>query len=558
MGGATRFQALAAALIGMVVWLLAQGIASHPHPSLIDNDSWMHVVRLHEVLARGAWNHGITLRDGAPSGYALHWTMPLDLLALALASPLAGTLGWHGAVDAVAPYVGPVTGMGLLAAVAWAAAPLGRGVPVLAVLLSAAAPPVIGYGLLGICDHHLLIEAVGVAAIAAGWRLATGSDSAARGAVAGLLGGVGLWVALEAMPLVLLSWALGTGAALWRPQAHRRSALAQALALASTTAVALALDQPADPATTDRLGPVVLALALLCAVLTLVTLSQAERPPRRRVMVVGAVAAVAGLLWLALYFGAKQSSPALEPAVAAWFWGGIAEFASPLSLHPAMAIMVLAQPAMAVLAAGFLLWRSQGRERLMWAAALAVSVALLAAGAACARMTLHAAVPDALILAVAISRLFTLALRPGLRVARVVAPVLAIALPYAAPLALGSPAALPKCPVDEAARLLAAEPAPLVLADINLSPPLLYKAPNTRTLSGPYHVNPQGLSALYAFATAGEAEGHAIVGHLGATHVLVCPPGMPDGPLRRRLLEGRAPDWLEPMNAGPVRLYRVR
>ncbi|HLO76926.1 MAG TPA: hypothetical protein VK196_10780 [Magnetospirillum sp.] len=554
------FAVLGIAALGALIWLLALGVPTSHAVAVNDSDSWMHVVRLLEILERGAWNHGITLRDGAPTGYALHWSMPLDLLVLGAAAPLAASQGWEAAIRAIAPYVGAITGILLIVAMAWAILPAGRLAAGLAVIFTATALPVLGYGRLGVCDHHLLIEAVSVAAVAAAWRASGNGARAGLGALTGVLGGLCLWTALEAAPAALLAGMVVILPAILAPERYRPMAAAYAVALPATTLLALAIDRPADLATTDRLGPVIALLAVLGGATVVVALLPAvtRLSLLRRFVAVGVFAVIGGALWIAAFLLCKRLSPGLtDPAVAAWHWGDIAEMTSPLRLGVGMAVALLTQPILAMIAAALLAWRSGGRERLLWAAALAIMLILFAGGLVAARLTLHAAVPSAAILAIALARLKSL---------RLLLPLAVVGLPFLLPAIIGTVPAQSSgnCVLAEASRVLAAEPGAVVLADVNLSPELLYLTRTVRTVSGTYHVNARGLGDLYHFnAAATDAAAKTIADRIGATHVLACSSGgMPASPFRDRLFNGQHPDWLIPLpltapESGPMRLFRI-
>lgn len=563
-----RFRWLHAAP-GVACWLLLEGLLANGRAALVDNDSWMHAVRLVEIVRRGAWLGGITFRDGAPSGYALHWTLPFDLLVLAMAMPLAWLRGWEAAIFSVAPFAGPVTGILLILALCWAVAPApSKALPIFAGLCAAAAPLLIAYGSVGICDHHLLIDAVMLAALGAAWRVARPGDHPRTGIVAGLAGALALWTALEAMPGAMAGAGFVVLCAILAPEHHRRSATAYAVALATATAVAFAVDHAPDWATSDRLGPLVVVQALLAAAVILLAVSRpvARRPRGQRVVVVGGAGLAAAVSWLALALLARRlSSGIADHEVERWFWSGISEFQSPKDA--ATFLLDLGASSLALAVAGYRLWRTR---QPVWLVAGLLQLALLVAGALWMRMSLHASLCAAVILADALARLMERPMGPCGRLARTLVPAALICFPI---LGFGvlsrshpdEPPEAKACEVDEAARLIDALPgAPVVLADVDVSPPLLYHSRNLRTVSGPYHVNAAGLVDIVRFGTAADdREARAIAARRQARFVLMCASdGMPPGEMRSRLLAGDPPPWLErvplsdPASAG-LRLYRV-
>jgi asparagine N-glycosylation enzyme membrane subunit Stt3 len=559
---------LAAALPGMALWLLGalgwvlSGQASFHMVN--DADSYVHVVRLLEILDRGSWAGGLILRDGAPGGYALHWTMPMDLLMLALAAPLAPAQGWEAAILAVAPFGGVVTGLMLVAAMAWAVAPCGRpSASVLAGLMVAAAPTVMSYGRPGIYDHHALIETTMVLALGAAWRLAGREDRLWAGVQAGVLAALALWTALEALPAAALTAAFALLLTTLDPAGRRRSALGFGLALPLATAFFLTLDPPATAMTVDRLSPVFLALAALAGALVLI----ARLLPERRLAWMGALSLAAAAVWLAVFLAAWKAAPLFpDPAVARFMWEQTTEMQPPP--WPSVALLALG-PGLIGLAVALVraLLAPNSAARWRWVAA-AVALAILSAiGAHWARLSFHAATLGAAIAGIGLTALMERPLGLAGRLGRSVLVAAMVATPMLAGLTLagGIGTTQGRCDVSALAARLDAQGPAIVMADVNLSPPLLYYSRHLRTVSGPYHKNGGGMTDLVHFGTSGdEAEARKIMDERGATLVLLCADeSMPPGPMRQRLRDGRAPPWLERVELSApeeadLRLYRRR
>src|ERR1700744_1172835 len=91
------------------------------HGSLLNPDSYMRLVRLHDIMRAHA-PIDIVARDASSSGTLLYWSHVLDSLLLVLATPLMPLLGEHEALRWAGIALGPL-GAGLLGlALAWGGA----------------------------------------------------------------------------------------------------------------------------------------------------------------------------------------------------------------------------------------------------------------------------------------------------------------------------------------------------------------------------------------------------------------------------------------------------
>jgi len=537
---------------GLLLWLLlAVATGWNRVEPLLDNDGYMHVVRLWDIVARGSWGGGWFSRDGAPVGMVLHWTMPYDLVELALAAPLAPWLGWHEAIRLTAPGGALATGLMLVAASAWAIAPAGRPIATtLAGLLAATPPVVLAYGSLGRDDHHLLILAAWVAVGGALWRLLRPGAGWRAGALLGLLAGVGAWIATESAPPALgAALAVAALVAIDAPR-FRASALGFALALPTTMALALLLDPPLEALSLDRLSPLFLAAGLIAAAAVAIAATTPRWTP------LAMVVATAAIVLLAHQFGTTAIFS--DPDVGRRFWAGIAEFLPP---DNPQALLLALGAGLVGLGLALAAWATSRNP--VWALLVAALALLLAIGLRHARFGLYPSAFGALLSAAALARLRPLPLRAGATALAAVAPLVLAALAPGAPQAANGP---PRCAVAEAAAAIEQDrPGAIVLADVNLSARLLYAGPTLRTVAGPYHGNADGLVDLaHAAAAIDEAALGAILRRRQADFLLLCPEaGADDGPLRRRLLAGEAPSWLKRVAltdpaAADLKLYRVR
>jgi len=257
-------------LFVLVVPLTAQLMASRGVLSgeMADPDSYMVLARLRAVLEQGGWNGGLFLRDNAPNGMVLHWTMAYDLVFLALAAPLAAALGWAKALAAVAFAIGPLGFACLILAAVWAAAPaIDAPARRFLGMVLALAPTVVNYGAPGSATHHLAILLGWVLFMGCALRVAA-SPRESRGSGAGLSAAAALWLSTECIPGVMLG--ISTMGLAWLSDgaAHRRPNLVFAAAFALAMVALLFLDPPYA----GRLAPVADRLSVIYAVFALLLL----------------------------------------------------------------------------------------------------------------------------------------------------------------------------------------------------------------------------------------------------------------------------------------------
>jgi hypothetical protein len=179
---------------------VVRGIAPLLNGGLVDTDDYMRLVRVEHLWLTGAWFDSVIPRVDPPTGLALHWSRPMDVLLMAgafLATPLLGfksALYWWGSV------ISPVLLMVSIAAMAWAAAPLipRRGLPLVA-LLFVAQPSIEHRYIIGRPDHHGLLILLLVLAIGYGLRVAQDPDRRSNAVMAGLAGAMAIWVSVESL-----------------------------------------------------------------------------------------------------------------------------------------------------------------------------------------------------------------------------------------------------------------------------------------------------------------------------------------------------------------------
>lgn len=87
-----------AAGLGMCVW---RSLGMFMDGMTVDADSQTRLAFLRWCIQHGSLESYHFLRDGAPGGMTIHWTLPYDLFAAAAAAPFAAFSGWdRGLLDA--------------------------------------------------------------------------------------------------------------------------------------------------------------------------------------------------------------------------------------------------------------------------------------------------------------------------------------------------------------------------------------------------------------------------------------------------------------------------
>lgn len=515
---------------------------------LLNPDSAMRLVRLHDILAAHAPLHAVA-RDGAST--VLHWSHLLDSLLLLLAAPMAGALGWDRAVYYVGLLSGPLSLGALGLAMAWAAAPLaGRGWAWLGAVAAGASPAVAGYGMPGVVHHHILLAVCAV--MACGWalRLLRGAPPGSGGVALGAWAGAGLWLSPETLPFSLM--ALGALWAAWlqRPTVPR-ALLAASTSFAAVAAAAWAADPPVSGwfgVEPDRLSLPFVLLALGAAAVAVL----ARSVPRRAAVLVGG-AVLAGS-WLAAFPQVLHGTEGLMSAeAAAVFFGDITEMAPVRGAGEAVEMLLGGTFACAAL-----LVFAVRRPSLPLLHALLCSLVLVVLAALHVRFAPYAALAGAVMLPIALASItggaVHVSLQPFARLALVLPLLLA---PILVPTAATAEAAGPRhvCPIRGVDALLAPYDGQVVLTDVNDTPDVLYRS-RVHTVGSLYHRGIDGFLLLRAaWRSVPDGEPSAAFRATGARLVLACP-----GHARSALVEGLAHDTLLDRliaNEPPAWLHRV-
>jgi asparagine N-glycosylation enzyme membrane subunit Stt3 len=588
------------------------------HGGLVDTDSYMHIVRLEDLVRNGAWHYGFFPRDNAPFGMALHWTKAYDIMALAIAAPIALFAGWHTAFATVAVLVGPLSIAALILAGCWAAAPICPAPERRLIgILIAISPSIFANGQIGDCDHHVTVTAAWVLFMGLALRvvLMRGEAALRVGIAAGLAAAFALWVSVECILAVCLGVALiGLG---WvRDGAPvRRGSLAFALSFAPAMVALLAFDPPYGGWANfelDRLAFVHVAFALLVALLFLLLAYAPQAPERWRARLALAVAgsAVAAAAIIMLFPGLIQPEQALfreDDIPGFWEWNDINEM-KPAFQFIDGGILFMGAPFIGLASALSLAWEERRTKAGPAWVLMVLMLALIGTlGLIHIRFAMYPEVLAAYPAAVALSRLGGLMARLGGGVwLRQGAQAVAAAIIVAGPIlgfAVASAIIDRKTPPEPDCAVRKVAPALndaafmggrdlIILSEPNEAPEILYWTDHG-TIFGPYHTNREGLHDLARFFTStDDVAAKAVVARRGIAYVMLChgdtgtsggtpagerpivamsnsaPPMAEQGPpvdphvLYLRLLRGEVPPWLKPQPwpkgvKTDLRLFRV-
>ena len=528
---------------------------------MINPDSYMRLVRLHDELAVGHTLEAVA-RDGSGQGTVLAWSHLLDSLVVLLAAPFGLLTDPDTAVRWAGILVGPLSIGALGAALGWAVAPVAdRRFLWSAAVACALAPLILGYGMVGVLHHHVLLAVV--TTMTAGWalRLSLGMGGTAAGIAMGTWVAAGIWLSPETMPFGLLAFGGVALAWLMAPETPglRTGIAATGTALLGVVITALLVDAPSGgmfAAEIDRLSGVYLALGAACC---------------------AAGWAIAGLGRIA---GATVASLCLAAWLAAFpsLLGGAEAVVTPEQARAMLAhiremepvhglVDVVAYLGGGMAATGLLGWLTWRRRSAMLAYLVLCGAFIVTEGAIHVRFSTYAATLAVALLPVAL----TLATRSlGDRGAWLLAPVraglvgLTVCLPWLMPMLPGHAHASSstqgmECHTLAGAALLNPYPGRIVLAEPNDAPELLYRT-GALTVGSLYHRNAAAFMRLRAAwrSQPGTVPDAAVIA-TGATLFLVCPRAersprvadLPKDTLLDRLWAGEAPPWLHQVAAEP-------
>lgn len=572
---------LAWALLATAVLVVAT--LAGPGPSLADwlgdTDDALRLVAVRELLGGAPWFDTTLPRVGAPAPLLSHWSRLIDAPLAVLIAAFSPLIGGEGAELAARIAWPALLFLALALVVAREAqrrgGPLAAGFAMALLTTSAIALAQFRPGRI---DHH---NAQIVCAVAGLLLLARGWDDRRAGTLAGALLGLGLAIGYEAMALLAPALGLAALAAVWRPQAGTGIVRAGAAATVVLLAALLATRAPLDwfDVRCDALS---LNLVLLAAYATAGLWAARASGPRLtvRLGVLGLAVACGGFLYAAV-----------EPACLAGPFGQVDAALGPLWLDhvietKSLAWLAASHPASALALAVFLLAGTAAqialcRRRPDAAALLATAFVVTAVGLGFWQLKL---LPYAAWLAVLPLAVWAAGLRgtvwlsaPVVRIAAVVllsqgaldAAFNAVTAAFRAGGEATPPAveaADPRQPCFQSpnVRRLAALPAGLVAADLDLGPYIVALTPH-RVVAAPYHRLGKGILANQAILEGPPEEAPARLRALGVAYVALCgergtAPASVGPSLRARLLAGHLPQGLEalPMPPGaPIRVWRV-
>jgi hypothetical protein len=202
-------------LVVVQVLFMMRSDSPVPNHALWGTDGYMRLVRVEALARTGEWFNSTIERANTPWGDTLHWTRPMDLVLLAGAAPLIPLLGLKEALYWWGVVVSPVLHWVTLFALFWAARPLfSRSGLVYLGIVSLTQPALLSYFSAARPDHHGLITLLFVLLLGFGLRLSDNlkTDDRKTALLAGLVGGLGLWVSVEfLLPLALIQLAFGIG-----------------------------------------------------------------------------------------------------------------------------------------------------------------------------------------------------------------------------------------------------------------------------------------------------------------------------------------------------------
>jgi len=587
------------ALAGLIVCLI-YGPAALTQ-TFSEPDNAMRLVRVRDVLAGQGWFDSLQPRLNPPEGVLMHWAQWIDaILAMmcALIAPLAGQTGAEIAIAFIWP-------LGLLGVFMWllvriagqlaAADGLRAQAEWAGAALGALAFPAIDKFSPGAFDHHNVVLIASLAGL-------LGLMAMGRRPLAGALGGAalafGMATAAEGAPMA----AAGLGAAgllfLARPAVFGRGLFWFGAGLGATSVVMLlttVAPQDWGRATCDAMGGPFAGFGVAGGLIAM-TLSHLPGRLRERLVwrtLAGlGLSALAGGVLLAAFPACLSGGYGGLSAQMRELWMAQISEARPLGqllLSDPAVMAALAGSALAGLVAGILYIRANPQRVEGWIVMvfLGLSVLLMTWQIRSAAFATAFALPFGAA-AVATARR-VLYQRPSLLRAlsfAAIACASAAAAWASAGNALQSALMSPGQRGGYEARLAgsrqcgaAASLAPLqtlpkaVFLNTFSTGAVVLAASDHSVLAAPYHRNASGLMTMILAMRAGPAEASERVLGSAASHVLICP-GLPEmafyaghpaagvapgDTLAARLVDGRIPDWLAPVDLGasPLRVWRI-
>ncbi len=233
--------------------------------SLNDPDSYMRLERILQGVQQGHLVINVA-RDDSGAGVMVEWSRLLDAFIWVLALPFVPLLGWHHALLVAGDMLSPI-GIGLLGvALAFVIEPFVAQPFLFATAIAAATLPGLQtFASPGVVHYHVLLLVL--IAFTTGFVIRAWHGDRWHGFLAGVCGGLAIWLTPETMPFVLMAFAV----LLWRWFYEKNGSVIAACAAGfiDVMGFGLALDPPEggyNSLEIDRLSLVYVMLGLLLLV----------------------------------------------------------------------------------------------------------------------------------------------------------------------------------------------------------------------------------------------------------------------------------------------------
>ncbi|RMH36885.1 MAG: hypothetical protein D6690_04335 [Nitrospirae bacterium] len=195
------------------VWIV-RGPVPFADGGLVDPDSFMRLNRVLQLADSGEWFATRYPRSNAPYGQAWHWTRPLDVVLLIGAGLASLVVPFKTGLHYWAVVVSPVIQFFTLVSVLWMVRPFfDRDHQLLCGGLFLLQPGIMTYFFAGRPDHHSLLLMCFVLLLGLTLRMTGDSVCRSTAIQAGIVGGLAIWISVEA--LVAVALALGVLAVGW-------------------------------------------------------------------------------------------------------------------------------------------------------------------------------------------------------------------------------------------------------------------------------------------------------------------------------------------------------
>lgn len=569
--------------------------------ALLGPDGYMRLVRIAELQSGTGWYESLIARSNAPYGDALHWTRPMDVIILmiaTLASPFtddAQALFFAGAVTS------PIVAFFACIAMAWAARPvLGRDRSILAVIILLLQPGVLSYTMLGRADHHSLQFVAFILCIGATLRLLADRRSVRTAVVAGISYGAALWVSIELLLLIGLCQAMLAAVWLRRDRLFTRNQVIVGGTFLAATLVSLFIERPIAgwfDIEYDRLSIVHVALAAIVTGFWLALYQNGHNkthPTLRDRLTVAGLSGIASLAVFGILFPDFFAGPfaTVDPRILPIWHDQVAEL-KPLvptdmkSFGRFLFFIGAGLPCLVFL--GYILWRERAHPAsLRWAFLAIVLGVYFVLSLKHLRFAPFAEIATVWALAEMVGRLMAwsehvltgarqFAVKCGATFIIILGALMSGTFVLAVTPDKAVDTAQPECEVSNIAGLLndrgGLGATPTVVGGLlDHGPEILYRTPHS-VVGAPYHRNGDGIWDSYRLlAATNDAESQTIAQRRNIGIILVCPSiaerrfyidEKEPNRLYNRLLDDNPPAWLTPVPidrdaASGFRIYTVR